>query len=142
MSDPSVAIQGATYEVLSNDTVLAGLMGGTARIYDIVPPDAYASEMAYITIGEDQILDNGNSCEADIFEVFSTLHIWSRSTKVGRIEAKKIAERARDILKALPAVPGFQLDGAHLERLDHLRDPDGVTAHSILVMRYLLATTA
>ncbi|RJP54318.1 MAG: DUF3168 domain-containing protein [Anaerolineaceae bacterium] len=141
MSDPSLAIQGAQYTALTADATLATLMDGAVRVYDIVPA---MPTFPYISIGDDQILDNGNSCEPDIFELFSTSHVWSRQNTpaVGRTQAKRIAERVRDILKNLSTVTGFKVDGAHLERLDHIRDQDGLTAHSILVMRYLLATTA
>lgn len=134
MSEPSAAVQAAIYSALSGDSTLSALTGGQARIFDMVPPN---QAFPYLTIGEDQSLDEGNTCELDIFEHFATIHVWSRSAIVGRVEAKNIANRAREVLKTL-SVTGFTVNRASCERLDHLRDPDGVTAHSVLTMRFLL----
>lgn len=138
MSEPSAAVQGALYSALTNDSVLTTLLGGAKRVFDIVPPNP---PVRYITIGEDQTLDEGNLCDPDIFEHFSTIHVWCRAEEagqaVGRIEAKNIAGRAREILKRLTPA-GFSVKRASCERLDHLRDPDGLTAHSVLTMRFLI----
>jgi hypothetical protein len=134
MSEPSTAVQAAIYTALSGDSTLKALTGGQARVFDTVPPN---TPFPYLTIGEDQSLDEGSICELDIFEYFATIHVWSRSANVGRVEAKTIAARAREVMKTL-SVSGFTVDRASCERLDHLRDPDGITAHSILAMRFLL----
>lgn len=135
MSDPAAPLQKAQFAALSGDAILATLMGGTSRVFDVVGP---ATVFPYVTIGDDQVLDRGFACEPDIFEVFSTVHVWSRSTTVGRVEAKNIAARVRDVLRTLSAVDGFVVTMATHERSDHLRDPDQLTSHSIVTVRYLL----
>lgn len=135
MSDPSAPLQKAHYEALTADATLAVLMGGTVRVFDIVGP---GTVFPYITIGDDQAIDAGSLCEPDIFEVFSTLHVWSRSTVVGRVEAKRIAERIREILKTFSGVTGFTVTVIDPQNINHLRDPDGLTSHSIVTMRYVL----
>lgn len=139
MSEPSVAVQGAIYSALRVDSALTALTGGSPQVYDVVPP---ATPVRYLTIGEDQTLDEGSLCGPDMFEHFSTIHVWCRAEQsgqtVGRIEAKRIAARARDVLMGL-TVPGFTVHSATCERIDHLRDPDGLTAHSVLAMRFLIA---
>lgn len=134
MSEPGAAVQKALIDTLSVDATLVTLMGGTVRIFDVVPP---LTNFPYLTIGDDQTLDEGNLCEPDIFEHFSTIHVWSRSTTIGRKEAKDIAGRVREVLKTL-TVTGFDVRSSTCERLDHLRDPDGLTAHSIVTQRLIL----
>lgn len=135
MSEPSAAMQKAIYDRFMADTTLATLMGGTVRVYDVVPPSA---PFPYITIGDDQFVDEGNLCEPDMFEYFATIHVWSRSDIVGRIEAKNISGRAREVLKALPPAIGFDVKTSNCERVDHLRDPDGLSAHSVFTQRFLI----
>jgi hypothetical protein len=137
MAEPSLAMQRAIYDALTADLLLAEVMGGAVRVYDLVPADA---SFPYITIGDDQALDAGVSCEPDMWEYFSTIHVWSRATiGAGRIEAKFIAGLTREILKTPPAAPGFNVHLSQCERLDHLRDPDGLSAHSIVTMRFLIS---
>jgi len=135
MSEPGTAMQKVIYDTLKADATLATLMGGAVRVYDVVEPNA---PFPYITVGDDQTLDEGNLCEPDMFEHFSTMHVWSRSTPVGRVEAKNIAGRIREVLKTPPVATGFLVKTSNCERLDHLRDPDGLSAHSVLTMRFLI----
>lgn len=139
MSEPGAAVQGAVYSALTIDSALTALLGGQKRVFDIVPPNP---PVRYITIGEDQTLDEGSLCGPDMFEHFSTIHVWARAEEpgqtVGRIQAKNIASRAREVLRGM-SVPGFTVHSATCERIDHLRDPDGLTAHSVLTMRFLIA---
>ena len=135
MSEPGSAMQAAIYARFKADPVLATLMGGAVRVYDVVEPNA---QFPYITIGDDQALDEGNLCEPDMFEYFATIHVWSRSTTVGRREAKDIAGRARELLKTPPAAIGFDVKTSNCERVDHLRDPDGLSAHSVFTQRFLI----
>lgn len=136
MSEPSAAMQKGIYDALMADAPLAALMGGAVRVFDVVPPDAV---FPYVTIGDDQLLDRGLvDCDPDLFEYFATIHVWSRPSNVGRIEAKNIAGRVREILKVPPAVTGFAVKCSTTETTDHLRDPDGITAHSVLTQRFLV----
>ena len=116
------------------DTLTATLSAAHIGVYDLVPPDA---SFPYVTIGDDQALDIGVSCEPDMWEYFSTLHVWSR-TSSGRIEAKFVAGLVREALNNL-TVTGFNVLLIQCERTDHLRDPDGLSAHSIVTMRFLIS---
>lgn len=138
MSEPSAAMQKGIYDALMADATLATLMGGQVRVFDLVPPDAV---FPYITIGDDQLLDRGMiGCDPDHFEYFATIHVWSRPTPVGRIEAKNVAGRVREVLKVPPVATGFTVHCSTTESADHLRDPDGLSAHSVLTQRFLVTT--
>jgi hypothetical protein len=135
MAEPSAAMQKAIYDVLMAE------FSDWIGVYDLVPPN---SPFPYITIGDDQALDAGVSCEPDMWEYFHTLHVWSRATLLGvgggRVEAKTIAGYVREILKVTPPAPaGFNVLFSQCERTDHLRDPDGLSAHSIVTMRFLIS---
>lgn len=105
------------------------------RVYD--RPSAQA-EFPYVTVGDDQVLDDGNTC-CDGWEVFSDIHIWSRPSAGSKLEAKSIAA---DVVRRLVDQPfpvaGFTLDIAQLETARSLRDPDGLTEHSIITLRHVL----
>src|SRR5690606_34227972 len=72
-------LQKAIYDALKTVPAVAG-----GRVYDSVPSNA---EFPYVTIGGEQTVDDGNSCE-DGWEVFTDVHVWSR--KPGFPECKEI----------------------------------------------------
>lgn len=123
---PAAGLQKGIYEALT----AAGV-----RAYDRVPTDYV---MPYATIDDAQILDDGNTCDDDVFEVFATIHYWSRT--VGQVEAKLGADTIRGALKAPFLVDGFEITSAKFESALHLTEPDGLTAHAVITFRYLLQT--
>lgn len=108
-------------------------LGDAVRAYDRVPT---SPTFPYVEIPESQILDNGNTCEPDMFEAFSTIHVWSRV--VGQVEAKSLSATVIGILREPFSLEGFEITSAQFQSASHFMDADGLTAHSVLTFRYLL----
>jgi hypothetical protein len=104
------------------------------RIYDRVPVGAV---FPYLTVGDEQVVDDGNSC-SDGWEVYADIHAWSRPTPTSKVELKTLAAAAVTRLNTLLAVAGFTVVIASLESLRSLRDPDGLTEHAVITMKYVL----
>lgn len=132
MKDPSLPLQAAIVAALE------AAKGPGESVLDRVPLDAAGKVKAafpYYHVGEDQVLSDADQC-MDPSTVYATIHIWSRG--VGKVEAKQMTARAALALDAKLTVAGFAVIGHKVERLDHLTDLDGVTSHSVLVLRYRL----
>lgn len=127
-----VEIQKAVYATLAANAGVKALIGDPARVYDRVP-DNFA--FPYVTIGDDQIIDDSNSC-ADAFEVFCSVHVWSRA--VGRIEAKTIGAAVREALDSQLSITGFTVAEWRAQPARYFVEPDGLTTHGVLVFRYLI----
>jgi hypothetical protein len=125
------ALQKAIYAALAgNSPAIAG-----GRVYDRVPAGA---TFPYITIGNDQVLDDGDSC-GDGWEVFADVHLWSRPASGSKAEVKDLAAQVEGAINTMSlAVAGFNVLISSFESLRFERDPDGVTEHGILTMRYIL----
>lgn len=131
MSDPAAQLQKGIFSALTSSGPLAALIGD--RVYDDVPPK---SAFPYVTISDAQVLDDGDTCESEQFEVFADLHIWSRT--VGLMQSKNISGYVRDALLNIDAVPEWLVPVVEFRGTRHGYDPDGVTAHSIATFRFLL----
>lgn len=130
MVDPSLALQGAV-----NRRLRAAVAGIGARVFDDVPQDA---AFPYVELGEFQTVDDGAQCH-DGFELFATLHVWSR--RPGQVECKTIGGAVHGALHgaALDLGSDWQfLEIAHQDTR-YLKDPDGVTTHGVLTFRALVA---
>lgn len=137
MTEPALELQRAIYQVLIASVGLKAAMGGTVRAYDRVP--APAPTFPYITLSEGQFLDDGVSCEDDMFEAFVDLHVWSRI--VGQTEAKTISGIVRREILALTVATDWQIKIAQVSSIRHMNDPDGLTSHSVITCRFLLEPT-
>lgn len=131
--DPSLALQKAMVARLKADTKLAAL-GIDGRVYDAVPPKV---AFPYIQVGEDLVNTFDGDCTSDT-EILSTVRVFSR--KLGRVEAKQIAERIRFILTW---DSGFEVDDflmvlGHCEGYQIERHADGLTHQAIIEFRYRL----
>lgn len=131
--DPAVAIQKVTYAALTAAGALPTIDGVQTPVYDRVPKGA---QPPYATIGDDHVMEDAADDYAGEY-VFSNVHLWSRAG--GRVEVKQMAGAARAALSVeLDATaygvrivgPGFWVDTKILD------DPDGVTAHAIVTMKY------
>lgn len=136
MTEPSLELQRAMFQALIASEALKTAMGGTVRAYDRVPPSPVAP---YITIAEAQVLDNGNTCEPDMFEIFHDLHVWSRA--VGMAEAKTISGVLRAVMLALEIATDWKVTVVEAQQARHMMDPDGLTTHSVNTFRFLLEPT-
>ncbi|MEH6721293.1 MAG: DUF3168 domain-containing protein [Aurantimonas endophytica] len=124
-------LQKAIFDALKAAPALAG-----GRVYDRPPPPP-SGAFPYITIGDDQVIDDGNSC-GDSWEVFSDIHIWSRPQTQSKAEAKTLAAAIVGRLRAVSTVPGHVVTIVAMESARTFRDGDGITEHGIVTMRFVL----
>lgn len=123
-------MQRALFVALSAGPPLAG-----GRIFDQVPEGA---AFPYVTLGDEQLLDAGNSCD-DGWEVFSDIHIWSRPRSGSKAEAKDLAAAViQRTVNGPLVVAGFTVVSARLETQRSFRDPDGKTEHTVVTVRHIL----
>ncbi len=130
-------LQKAIYAAL---TAAPALCDG--RVYDNPPDEARrivvtGAAWPIITIGDDQVVDGGSSC-AEGWDVYADVHLWSRPATKSKLEAKALAAAVVNRLLALEGVEGFTVTVAALETIRALRDPDGITEHGVVTMRFLL----
>lgn len=133
MSEPSLEWQRGLHAALTASSGLAAAMGEDVRVYDRVPLNA---AYPYLAIAEAQLLDDGNTCEPDMFELFTDIHVWSRA--VGMEEAKTISGIVRSIVLAMTGVDDWDVNSVTAQAARHMSDPDGLTTHSVLTFRALL----
>ena len=107
------------------------------RIFDRVSEDA---TFPYITIGISQVLDDGGSgshCTGG-WEVFEDVHVWSRPPTGSKGELKTISAAVVAALLGIEAVEGFRVIVCQMTNARAFRDPDGLTEHGVITMRFLL----
>lgn len=114
----SLALQSAVVAALTANPDLTAATGGTARVYDDVPPK---TPFPYLSLGQTIERDWSTGTE-DGREHTLTLHVWSRTP--GRREVHAIAALIRATLHQAP----LALDGHRLVNLRHeftgaLREP-------------------
>jgi hypothetical protein len=135
MSHPGNLIQKAIFDTLTGYAPLATAMGGTTRVYDRVPTKPV---FPYITIGDEQKIDDGNGCDDDVFEIYFDVHVWSEA--VGLPQTKAIAALAYDAFKSGLTVPGWRVVSLKFETERHFRDADGIRGHGVLTFKTYLET--
>lgn len=123
-------LQAALYSALAGAS--PSIAGG--RVYDRVPAKPV---FPYITIGDEQVLDDGNTC-ADAWEVFPEIHAWSRSTAGSKAEVKSLIAQIVPAVIAISSVSGFNVRAAEIQFSHVFRDPDGMTEHAAMTFRFLL----
>lgn len=128
-------VQAAVVSRLLAAPAVAALVG--AGVYDFPGADAVEP---YITIGNDQTVDDSDGCGTR-YEVTSQIHAWSK--KVGRVEAKQICAAIRDALADHKlTVSGWRCKVADYRATRILNDPNGVTTHGIVELRYVFERVA
>lgn len=136
MSFPAAALQKALYDNLIANAALATAMGGTVRAYDTVPP---APAFPYVVISDGQFLDDGDTCEADRFEAFCDLHVWSRpATGPSLVQSKTVAGAVRDCVLAGLTITGWTATALACDGIRHFYDADGVTGRAVVTFRFLI----
>ena len=120
-------VQKSIYDALMDSPSVAG-----GRVYDRVPA---AAQFPYVTIGDDQVIDDGNTC-GDGWEVFANVHVWSREP--GFPEAKSIAASVTSRISSIEEIPGFHLIEIDMRDVRARREPDGLTSHVICSFRFLI----
>ena len=115
----SLALQSAVVAALSANASLTAATGGTARIYDDVPPK---TPYPYLAIGQTIERDWSTGTD-DGREHTLTLHVWSRTP--GRREIHDIAALVRATLhQAALTLDGHRLINIRHEFTDARREPD------------------
>lgn len=130
MSSPSEELQAAIYAALTSDAVLMALING---VYDRVPDAPFGTNEAYISFGPEFTVYEDIEC-TEIEEINMQIDVWSR--KVGRVHCKRIVAEARRVLLALPELTENALVLAETPLTRILTDPDGLTTHGIISLRY------
>lgn len=105
-----------------------------SRIYDQVPSSA---TFPYVTIGDSQVIDDSNSC-GEAFEVFETIHVWSRPANDSKLELKALLPLVKSAILSISAVSGFTVQVLEFVSAQTNRDIDGETEHSVITFRFLL----
>lgn len=95
-----------------------------------------------IVLGDDQMIDEGNSIDRNTARVHSTLHIWKKEADT--LGAKAIAGAVWKTIKAsrLALDAGFHCGDCRVSDVRFLRDPDGVTTHGVLTVETLVREIA
>jgi hypothetical protein len=135
MPDPSLELQRVILARLKADAELTAIVNG--RIYDRPPTNA---AFPYVTLGEADVLAQRADCY-DGSDVSMPIHGWSRA--VGFPEAKRIASAIRASLHEAPLVlaAGERLVEITVTDNRALRDPDGLTSHTVVTVRALTEPT-
>ena len=131
MSDPSLELQAAIVGKLKNDPGVQAVVA--QRVYDEVPPNP---TFPYISLGDPQVLPDDADC-IDGTEIFWQIDGWARDPTFPM--TKKISKA---IVAALHnqdiTVDGYAVIVSELNTTNHLRDPDGITRHCAVSIRFLI----
>lgn len=141
MRDPSAEMQKAIFAKLTGSSALTTRLGAGNRIVDKAPA---TQVYPYIRVGDDSVADLSNSC-ADGWDVTCTLHIFSRHAERPRMEAKEISDLALQAIGvfATPPTPtGFVVKDLELVQARTFMEADGLTAHAVLAVSYLVRQAA
>lgn len=127
MSDPSLPLQAAIVKALKD----AGIASG--RVYDPIPDNP---TFPYVTVGDDQVVGDDDDC-GDGSIVFTRIHGWSHA--IGYPEVKALAAAVRTAIKnATLTLSGFTVVVTEFVQTQYLKDPDGLTRHAVVEMRFLI----
>ncbi len=90
----------------------------------------------YVVVGEAGLL----SAQAEGYDGADeecTVHVWSRvQPQPSLIEAKRIGDAVQAAMLAIDDLPSFRLSDRDLVRAQYMFDPDGETAHGVVVVRF------
>lgn len=129
MASYALDLQTAVYADL-----VAASIPGLVQIVDhrIVKPKA--DDFPFIEIGESQSIPDDTSC-ADGSQEIIDLHVWSRVR--GQKQIKQIMGRIHDAFHAEAlTVSGLASCFAFVEGERIINDPDGLTRHGVVTLRF------
>lgn len=131
MSDPSLPLQAAIVARLKNDSAVQAVVG--QRIYDEVPANP---TFPYISLGDNQVLPDDADC-IDGTEIFWQLDGWARDQHYPT--CKQISQAVVAALHNLPlTITGYSNVICELNTVNYLHDPDGITRHVAINIRFLI----
>lgn len=126
MASADLELQGGIVARLRSYAPLTDIVG--QKIYD--KPPATAQE-PYVTIGESDVQRADVSCQQSA-EIYITIHAWSLYSG-GYMEVKQISDAITEALHHYPmALPTNRLISLDHRQNRTMRDPDGVTSHSVI----------
>lgn len=130
MIDPSLELQAAIVGALKADTALVAIVG--TRVYDNVPPGA---AYPYVSLGQPQVLPDKADCIDGSIVVY-TVHGWS--SDLGKsVQVKQIGARIGAALDENEfSLTGHRVVIAQHEQTNYLDDPDGITKHVAVTLRF------
>lgn len=122
-------LQRAIYSTLKAAAICEG------RIYDRPPADAVTP---YVTIGDEQAQEQGSDC-GQIWEVYTDVHVWDTPMGASKAMAKTIGAAIVPLLATRSlSVAAHAVQAASVSASRTFRDPDGVTEHAVITLRYIL----
>lgn len=129
MIQPEVFIQPVIEAALRGDATLKAMFpANRVRLYDVPPTNAPAP---YLVIGEDSFSEL--EAEAlDLSAIEAMVHVWSRTDPPGKVEAKAIGARVREVLLALADTATIRSTWPLPPR--YLIDTDDVTCHGVITV--------
>ena len=126
----SLALQSAVVAALTANAELTSATGGTARVYDDVPP---ATLYPYLSIGQTVERDWSTGTDEGR-EHTLTLHVWSRTP--GRKQVHEIASLVRVTLhQAALTLTNHRLINLRHEFTESRREPDNETYRALVRFR-------
>lgn len=138
MSDPSLPLQAAIVSRLKNDSGVQAVVG--QRIYDEVPANP---TFPYISLGDNQVLPDDAgipqeaTCWIDGTEVFWQLDGWARDPHYPT--TKQISQAVVAAFHNKPlTITGYSNVICELNTVNYLHDPDGITRHVAISIRFLI----
>lgn len=133
MKTALLSLQTSIYNRLSNDISLSSKVKG---VFDAVSTN---QEFPYITLGEDTSSDWSTKTSVGE-EITHTLHIWSRYK--GKKEVKEIMNLIlQSMTLPLSLEGGFLVELSKIEFMEVLNDPDGITRHGVMRIRFRISQT-
>lgn len=124
MKSPLLGLQKAVYDRLVG--VLA------CGVYDAVPRGA---DLPYVVIGETAMIPGTAKGRWGV-EVTTTFHIWSSTP--GFAEVKGVIDEVLQAFDATLSIGGWVHVMSRLDLAETVMDPDGVTRHGVVRVRFLL----
>ena len=120
--------QEVIYTLLSADTQLQTLLGGTGKIFDFVPDK---QPFPFITIGAGVWTDRGNETYEG-WENDLQIHVWYRAPGRGRLKVQEIQKRVDELLhRQDPCIEDWSIIVLRRKFVDIIVDDDNVTLHGI-----------
>lgn len=121
---------------------------GTAAVTALVPADSVLDRNERpapdpsIIIGEDQVIDDGETIDRSVSRIVSTLHVWKKESGLSGVKA--IAAAVRDAIRQgrLALESGVKCIDCRVSDTRFLRDPDGETAHGVVTIETVVREVA
>lgn len=130
--------QKVIYEILSQDSDLQTLLGGTStdkKVYDRVPQE---KSYPFVTIGDMQWDDRGNHTWEG-WQGLLTINVWYREPNAGRKGVQEIQKRIDELVhKTDPCIDGWNIVVLRRSSVNIVMEPDNITLHGIQKFNLML----